>query len=412
MLKLSDVRCWIVTLIMLCSGTSPAAPESLEGLAKIFPKAEILQAGGRELLSIRIAEVLQSISRDSGGKYTEIAFVLDRSQTENLGTGLQLALAANRDKLVNGRFALVVCAAIEGARLAQIKVSLGADPYAVLSAAGHIDWQPEGNGLGASVSGLATATELGWNPKQARPHIVLLLDDLLQAGSKAEPVQNKADDIMLSKIRAWARANQATLHIIRGMLGQHDGRGDDTSEDSLERRHLVSLEQVAGLFSDSHYIKAASQSELSTAIEQALPKAGPNDRVDLALLIDSSGLMGEKAASLRAEHAVFERFLSAQQKHRVALILFSDKGKPKTVLPLTSKKNSVTSALLSLRRGNTGDWPKDISAAILAARKLCWAPTAKKAIIIFTAAASEGGIAQSLLDWAQAQKLAVTVIEP
>jgi hypothetical protein len=92
--------------------------------------------------------------------------------------------------------------------------------------------------------------------------------------------------------------------------------------------------------------------------------------------------------------------------------VFFDKGAPSTVLPFSGDRVAVTRAVRGVHGGRQGDWPKRLPAAFQAARRLHWNAAASKTLILLTAAPSDGGIDPSLLDWAEDQKIALTVMEP
>ena len=101
-----------VALLWLVAAAQPfvasSSPQTLHQLVSLFPHGEVVVASGRRSLAAVLGEVLQSIARDSAGQEPEIAFVVDLSQG-GLGGELALALAAHRDQMPRGRYALVVC---------------------------------------------------------------------------------------------------------------------------------------------------------------------------------------------------------------------------------------------------------------------------------------------------------------
>ncbi len=358
-----------------------------------------------------MGEVLQAVARDSAGREAEVAFVVNRSQGGNLGTELALALAAQRDKLVRGRYALVVCGGGDGVREATVDAALNSDSYAVLRSARRIAGQPSGGGVEASVVGLAAAARLDWRPGSS-PQIVLLASKRIAGDLDAAAPGNRVDAQALAEVLRWARRSKARLLAIDVNLEDRDGRGDDSSEDSLEQRGLVSLQQVAGLFRDGRHLQVSSPRELTLALQEALARTGSDAAgADVALLVDSSGLMGEATDFVRAAHELLARFVSAKG-HRLAIVRFLGKGAPTLVLPFTDKSVAVTRAVRGLRRGEVGDWPKDLSGAMATARRLRWDEANKKTLILLTAAPASGGIDSSLLDWADEERVALTVIEP
>jgi hypothetical protein len=390
--------------------TALPTPASLAGLVRIFPRGEVWQVAGRASFGAQLDDVLKTIARDSAGREVEVAFVVDRSLESNLGAELELALAANRDKLPRGRLALIACGVRDGSWSARVLAPLAPDAYATLRATEHVDWQPEGSGMGARVAGLAAAARLDWRAKQGHPHIVLVADEPAQGLAFVGPADGPAGQ--LADVAHWAQSSQASLHVLRCALDEHDGRGRDASSDSLERRHLVTVDQVAGLFRQGRHVKVASPDEFASALASALePLTSDTSAADVALLVDAKGKVGEATRALRDRQAAFDGFMS-HPHHRVALVQFFDKGPPKQVLGLTGDKGALARALRGLPRVGPGDYPKNVSAAVLSATRLGWNPAARKALVMVTAAAARGGVDPSLLDWAESNRVAVTIIEP
>jgi hypothetical protein len=300
------------------TGLAPTAvlgsPDTLADLVKIFRLGEVSQGGGRRLLGLRLGELLKGIAGDSSGREVQVAFIVDRSQKSNLGSELQLALAANRERLARGRFALIACGVRESAWSADVVAPFSTDAYEVLRAAGRINWQPGGGGIGASVAGLAAAARLDWHLKQGRPHVVLLTDEPLPGEIVLDrPAPSAADGEMLASVRAWAGASQAALHGILGMFHLHDGREHDASEDSLEQRSTVTLAQIAGLFRQGRYEKVTSEGEFTSAVEHALAQStSERAGADVAMVVDATGLMGANAGALRAQQGLLGRFVSVR----------------------------------------------------------------------------------------------------
>ena len=405
-----------VALLWLVAAAQPfvasSSPQTLHQLVSLFPHGEVVVASGRRSLAAVLGEVLQSIARESAGQEPEVAFVLDRSQQGNLGGELELALAAQRDKLLRGHYALVLCGENNGEEKAVVEIPLNADSYAILRAAGRTSWGAGGGSVEASVLGLAAASHLNWRPGGSPPQIVLLAaeaeaGDLLTTAA-AKPAQRKT----LAEVATWARSRQATLFAIEADLAEHDGRGDDESEDSLEQRSRVSLRQIAGLIRDGRHVQVASPDELTDAIEDAMARAASDpEGADVAFLVDSSGLMGEATKLVRVAHGSLARFVVAK-RHRLAIVRFLGKGAPTIVLSFTGEATTVVRATRGLRRGEVGDWPKNLSAVLTTARRLRWNKASKKALILLTAADASGGLDPAVLDWAEEERVALTVIEP
>lgn len=404
-----------VALLWLVAAAQPLmaspSPENLQQLVSLFPHGEVVVASGRRSLAVVIGEALQSIVRDSAGGEPEIAFVVDRSQRGNLGAELELALAAQRDQMPRGRYALVVCGGGDGGEKARVDRALNADAFSVLRAADRIAGGPRGSEVAASVVGLAAAARLDWR-SGVPPQVVLLASERIAGDLDAVAPGKRVDGEALAAVLRWARSSKARLFAIDANLEAHDGRVDDESEDSLEQRARVSLRQVAGLVRDGRHVQVASPRELTSAIEDALARAASAaEGADVALLVDSSGLMGEATKLVRAAHGSLARFVVAK-RHRLAIVRFLGKGAPTVVLSLTDKAATVDRAMRGLRRGEVGDWPKNLSAVLTAARRLRWDKASKKALILLTAADASGGLDPAVLDWAEEERVALTVIEP
>ena len=404
-----------IALLLLASATQPVvappSPQTLHQLVSLFPHGEVVGASGRRSLAAVLGEVLQSIARDSAGQEPEIAFVVDLSQGGDLGGELALALAAHRDQMPRGRYALVVCGGGDGGEKARVDRALNADAFSVLRAADRIAGGPRGSEVAASVVGLAAAAHLDWR-SGVPPQVVLLASERIAGDLDAVAPGKRVDGEALAEVLRWARSSKARLFAIDAHLEDHDGRGDDESEDSLEQHGLVSLQQLAGLFREGRHLQISSPRELTLAFEEALARTGSDVAgADVALLVDSSGLMGEATKLVRAAHGSLARFVVAK-RHRLAIVRFLGKGAPTIVLPFTDKAATVTRATRGLRRGEVGDWPKNLSAVLTAARRLRWDKASKKALILLTAADASGGLDPAVLEWAEKERVALTVIEP
>jgi hypothetical protein len=405
-----------VALMWLVAAAQPLlaspSPQDLHQLVSLFPHGEVVVASGRRSLAVAMGEALQSIVRGSAGGEPEIAFVVDLSHQGSLGAELQLALAAHRDKLLRGHYALVLCGENDGEAKAVVEVPLNADSYGVLRAARRTSLRADGAGVEASGLGLAAASRLDWRPGGAPPQIVLLAAEA-EAGDLSTTAASKpANRKTLAEVATWARSRQAALFAIDANLAERDGRGDDASEDSLEQRARVSLRQVAGLVRDGRHVQVASPGELTSAIADALARAASDGKgAEVALLVDSSGLMGEAVTLVRDSQGTLAQFV-ALPRRRLAFVQFRGKGPPAIVLPLTGEAKRVARAARGLRRGEVGDWPKDLSAVLATARQLRWDKASKKALILLTAADAGGGLDPAVLDWAEEEQVALTVIEP
>ncbi|MGK3964022.1 hypothetical protein WMF38_07565 [Sorangium sp. So ce118] len=386
------------------AATAPSAPataeqDDLAALVRAFPDGEVSDVGGPASLRAWMHDWLGAIGSRSGKAPIDMAFVLDLTLPEEAASALELSLAANRTALdQRGRFALISSGSVAGAWRARVEAPLGDDLYAVLRALHRVGWTPDGSGAGLapSLAGLLEATRLDWRAGAGHRHIVLLTDDRPRPNLIRRDALPAVDPSMRTTIAAWARANNATLHAVRCLLEFADGRGTGPE---ARPDPGVPLEIVAGLFRDGRYTHAESPAALVAAVEDTLARAAPDGvPADVVLAVDRTGLMGEALGALVTARPALDRFV-AQPGRRLALIRWGS-GAPATAVAFTSKKGAVPAALAALRPGPLRDWPKDVFAALDAARRLPWSSAARKTVLVLTAAPAETGTASSaVLDW-------------
>lgn len=156
-----------------------AGPDDFAALVRVFARGQVAEIAGPTALRAWMREMLGAIASEPGASM-EVAFVLDRTMPENVALALELSLAGNRAKLAQGgRFALLSSGSGNGAWWARVEAPLGDDPYAVVRAAGRVEWTPDGGGggVGAALAGLVEATRLDWRAGKGHRHLVLLTDD-------------------------------------------------------------------------------------------------------------------------------------------------------------------------------------------------------------------------------------------
>ena len=98
--------------------------------------------------------------------------------------------------------------------------------------------------------------------------------------------------------------------------------------------------------------------------------------------------------------------------HHLAVVLEDRLAEARVIVELTAEAEKVARAARGLRRGEVGDWPKDLWAVLATARRLRWDKASKKALILLTAADAGGGLDPAVLDWTEEEQVALTVIEP
>lgn len=126
------------------------------------------------------------------------------------------------------------------------------------------------------------------------------------------------------------------------------------------------------------------------SVEIALPgRAAAARAMDLALVIDTTGSMGDEMAYLRAElDTIVERLKrnAGQIDLRIGVILFRDEGDDYVVrsAPLTADIGSVRGLLAEQEADGGGDQPEAMDQAMLAAGRLQWRADAAKALLLVT----------------------------
>ena len=125
-------------------------------------------------------------------------------------------------------------------------------------------------------------------------------------------------------------------------------------------------------------------------VEVQLPglSAGPA-AMDLALVIDTTGSMGDEMAYLSAElQAIVARLRKnvGQLDLRIGVILYRDEGDTYVVrsLPLTADLSTIQGLLAQQEADGGGDMPEAMDRAMAAATRLQWRTDAAKALVLVT----------------------------
>jgi Mg-chelatase subunit ChlD len=111
--------------------------------------------------------------------------------------------------------------------------------------------------------------------------------------------------------------------------------------------------------------------------------------MDLALVIDTTGSMGDEMAYLRAELDTIVARLKRTAGNldlRIGVILFRDEGDAYVVrsTALTDDVSSIRSLLTEQEADGGGDAPEAMDQAMAAAGRLQWRPDAAKAVLLVT----------------------------
>jgi hypothetical protein len=109
--------------------------------------------------------------------------------------------------------------------------------------------------------------------------------------------------------------------------------------------------------------------------------------MDLALVIDTTGSMGDEMAFLQAELDSIVSRLRREAGNldlRISVIVYRDEGDDYVVraTPLTADIRSVRATLAQQEAGGGGDMPEAVAQAMAAAERMQWRPGAAKAILL------------------------------
>jgi hypothetical protein len=379
----------------------------LRDVASVFPNSQLISGGGSGHLIEPVSRVFESIAREDGGAPSQIAFVVDRSFSSPFGAALQIALAANREKAPAGSYALITCGHDGAIWSARVDVPLTAGVYSVLRASINVRWTTNDTAIEATWVGLAKATELPWRTDGHAPHLIVLTDDRPSPRNADLPAQT--DPATRTRVKAWAQARNATLHVIRISPQPRPGLRSEGQE-----HPLMDVKTVAGLFRSERYMKASTAGELSNATEDALAAIDKNrGAIDLVVVDDQrDGLDGPKGVLSRLA-AAFQRFC-ATPDHRVALVRWGQGTTPSVVFDFTTDSTKLVRAVSQSRRAQRRAGSDALFDALEQTRRLSWRRNARRALVVFTEAYLEPGKApvDPILDWADTNDIAVTIIGP
>lgn len=153
-------------------------------------------------------------------------------------------------------------------------------------------------------------------------------------------------------------------------------------------------------------------------LQIALPgvAAGPS-AMDVALVIDTTGSMGDEIAYLGAElEAIVARLKrnAGNLNLRIGVILYRDEGDDYVVrsIPLTADVNAIRAMLVQQGADGGGDMPEAMDQAMTAATRLQWRPNAAKALLLVTDAPPHEDAVASTLTTTQGLRAAGVQIVP
>jgi len=121
-------------------------------------------------------------------------------------------------------------------------------------------------------------------------------------------------------------------------------------------------------------------------------RSGPVGAMDVALVVDTTGSMGDEMAYLQAElDSIVARLKrdAGNLNLRVGVVLYRDEGDDYVVrsVPLTRDVPSIRAMLANQEADGGGDTPEAVDQAMGAAAKLDWRPDAAKALVLVADAA-------------------------
>ncbi|MCW3835365.1 vWA domain-containing protein [Sphingomonas canadensis] len=146
--------------------------------------------------------------------------------------------------------------------------------------------------------------------------------------------------------------------------------------------------------------------------------AGAVKRFDLALVIDTTGSMGDEIEYLKTElKAIIDR-LSARHQGldiRLALIPYRDQGDDYVTrtYPFTGRIDSIQSSLRQHFAGGGGDYPEAMEVAMGRAVALDWRPDAVKSLLLVADApphAEDVAKTWEAAEWARARRIQIVPV--
>ena len=148
-----------------------------------------------------------------------------------------------------------------------------------------------------------------------------------------------------------------------------------------------------------------------------LPGSAPAvSAMDLALVIDTTGSMGDEMAYLQAELDSIVARLKREAGNldlRIGLIVYRDVGDDYVVqsTPLTEDIRSVRSTLASKEAAGGGDEPEAVDQAMAAAAAMQWRPGAAKAVLLVAdAPPHEDGLESTLASTERLRSMGVQIV--
>jgi Mg-chelatase subunit ChlD len=152
--------------------------------------------------------------------------------------------------------------------------------------------------------------------------------------------------------------------------------------DGVASQALVTVNSAAGETSRAVNFSGARAVDVPLA-----GRSGPVNAMDVALVIDTTGSMGDEMAYLQAELDSIVARLKQDAGNldlRIGVVLYRDEGDDYVVRssPLTRDVASIRSMLAAQDADGGGDTPEAVDQAMAAAATLDWRPNAAKALVL------------------------------
>lgn len=155
------------------------------------------------------------------------------------------------------------------------------------------------------------------------------------------------------------------------------------AHDRISGRTVVSVSSSAGSATKPLDVSKGPQNLAITLTGKAPAVAA----LDIALVVDTTGSMGDEMSYLQAE---IESIVARVRRDagnvdlHIGLIVYKDQGDQYVVKSygMARSATSIRNSLAQLEAGGGGDMPEAVDQAMLAAEKLPWRPNAVKAMLL------------------------------
>ncbi len=154
--------------------------------------------------------------------------------------------------------------------------------------------------------------------------------------------------------------------------------------DRVPQQTSVKIISQAGTVSRPLNITGRGASRIAIALPGT---ARPVTAMDLTLVIDTTGSMGDEMAYLQAELDSIVARLKREAGNidlRIGIVVYRDEGDDYVVrsTPLSNNIRSVRATLARQEAGGGGDMPEAVDQAMAAAERMQWRPDAAKAMLL------------------------------